>query len=123
MAMPAHVIDLAPTGEPEAGTVPSDKRLSGDGATLTWNAFSDASGRFHVGHWRHGPGTIQVSYDEDELCVILSGTARLTGPDGASAEFGPGRAFLIAAGFEGTWESVGEVTKIYAINLPAGAAG
>jgi uncharacterized cupin superfamily protein len=47
--------------------------------------------------------------------VIIEGRARLTDAQGAGVEFGPGEAFVIAAGFEGTWESVGRLTKIYAI--------
>ena len=34
---------------------------------------------------------------------------------GADQAFGPGEAFLIKPGFRGTWESIGRVTKIYAI--------
>jgi uncharacterized cupin superfamily protein len=117
-ALPRHIHRLGAAGPVETGRVPPDKRLSGDGATATWNAFSDPSGRFHAGHWRHGPGAIAVSYAEDELCVILSGTVRLTGADGVAADFGPGDAFVIAAGFAGTWDSLTEVTKIYAILLP-----
>jgi uncharacterized protein len=61
---------------------------------------------------------LRVAYAETELCVLVHGRVRLTGPDG-SAEFGPGEAFVIEGGFEGTWESIGEVTKIYAILDPA----
>ena len=117
---PDHVHPLTMTGPGEADAVAPGKLLAGSGATTAWNAFSDASGRFHVGHWRHGPGRIAVAYDEDELCVIVAGEAVLTDDAGHSARFGPGDAFAISAGFTGTWESVGEVTKIYAILLPEG---
>jgi uncharacterized cupin superfamily protein len=59
-----------------------------------------------------------VAYTEPELCVILEGRVRLADASG-SAEFGPGDAFVIASGFRGTWESIGRVTKIYAILEPA----
>ena len=58
-----------------------------------------------------------VSYTETELCVLLEGRVRLT-DDRGSAEFAPGDAFVIAAGFRGTWESIGQVSKIYAILEP-----
>ncbi len=107
-----HAVTISGPGDP-ADAAP-DRLRAGSGAARVWNAFSDASGRFHAGHWRADPGTVEVNYTEDELCVILEGRVRLTGPDG-TAEFGPGDAFVIAAGFAGTWESVGRVTKIYAI--------
>jgi len=95
-----------------------EKLVSGSGLARVWNAFSDPAGRFHVGHWQSEAGVRAVRYTETELCVILEGRARLTGSGGASAEFGPGDAFVIAPGFEGAWESIGRVTKIYAILEP-----
>ena len=94
--------------------------LAGSGAAVAWNAFSDPSGRFHAGHWQAEPGMRAVAYTETELCVLLEGRVRLTDAAG-SVEFGPGDAFVIAAGFRGTWESIGRVTKIYAILEPAAA--
>lgn len=112
-----HVHPLTRDAAPDRSETPAGKLLAGSGVQEVWNAFSDAGGRFHTGFWRHGPGTLAVSYSETELCVILDGRVRLTGPDGI-ADFGPGDAFTIASGFEGTWESIGEVTKIYAILEP-----
>ena len=83
-----------------------------------WNAFSGGGGRFHAGHWQAEPGRIAVDYTETELCVLLVGRVRLTDESGASMDFGPGDAFVIDAGFKGTWESIGRVTKIYAILEP-----
>lgn len=109
-----HIHPLTREVTPNSSEAPAGKLLAGSGAQRVWNAFSDAGGRFHTGFWQHGPGTLAVSYTEAELCVILEGRVRLTGPDGA-AEFGPGEAFTIAPGFSGSWESIGTVTKIYAI--------
>ena len=63
------------------------------------------------------PACGAVVYDETEFCVILEGRVRLEGPGGA-VEFGPGDAFVIEGGFAGTWESIGRVTKLYAILEP-----
>lgn len=115
----AHVHRLSREGPGLAADAAAEKVLAGSGAALAWNAFSDAGGRFHVGQWQHGPGRLAVNYAESELCVILEGRVRLTDSAGAEAEFGPGAAFVIAAGFGGTWESIGRVTKIYAILEPA----
>ena len=63
-----------------------------------------------------------MDYTETELCVLLVGRVRLTDETGASMHFGPGEAFVIDAGFRGTWESIGQVTKIYAILEPESEA-
>ena len=75
-------------------------------------------GRFHVGHWQAEPGRRAVDYTESELCVLLEGRVRLTDAAGSAVEFGPGDAFVIAPGFTGAWESIGRVTKIYAVLEP-----
>lgn len=113
----AHVHRLARDGAPEPADALPDRVLAGSGAAAAWNAFSDPTGRFHAGIWRAEPGIRAVSYTETELCVILEGRVRLAAADG-SAEFGPGDAFVIAAGFVGSWECIGAVAKIYAILEP-----
>jgi uncharacterized cupin superfamily protein len=109
---------LTRDGTAEAADASPEKVLAGSGAARAWNAFSDASGRFHAGHWQAEPGVRAVDYAESEVCVILEGRVRLRDADGAAGEFGPGDAFVIAAGFRGTWESIGRVTKIYAVLEP-----
>ena len=110
-----HPLDRA--GEPEPADAAPERVRAGSGVARLWNAFSDPSGRFHAGHWQAEPGVLAVDYTETELCLILEGRARLTSAEG-SVEYGPGEAFVIAAGFKGTWESIGRVTKIYAILMP-----
>ena len=60
-----------------------EKLISGTPETQVWNAFSDASEQFHVGHWGSGPCKINVSYTENELCVLVKGRARVTDDTGA----------------------------------------
>lgn len=113
----AHVHRLDRTGTPEPADAAPDRVRAGSGGAVAWNAFSDPSGRFHAGIWSAEPGIRAVAYTETELCVILKGRVRLAAGDG-SVEYGPGEAFVIAAGFEGTWECIGPVAKIYAILEP-----
>jgi uncharacterized cupin superfamily protein len=115
---PSHVHPLSRTGGAEPADTAPERVIAGSGHARAWNAFSDASGRFHAGYWQAEPGRISVAYTESELCVIMVGRVRLTDAAGSSAEFGPGDAFVVAAGFTGTWESIGRVTKIYAILEP-----
>ncbi|MGH6719485.1 MAG: cupin domain-containing protein, partial [Alphaproteobacteria bacterium] len=55
-------------------------------------------------------------YAEDELCVLLSGRVVLTDAQGAQRTFVAGDAFVVPAGFLGTWEVVETARKIYAIH-------
>jgi uncharacterized cupin superfamily protein len=111
----AHVHRLTETDTPEESEAPPGKLVAGSGFTRTWNGYS--AGRFHAGLWSHGPGVLAVDYTETELCVLLEGRVRLANAEG-SVEYAEGDAFVIAPGFRGTWESVGRVTKAYAILEP-----
>jgi len=99
---------LVETGKP--GNV-----VSGDPATGVQNYFTDGTGQFFSGIWESSPGKWRVSYAENEFCGILSGRVILTGADGKAQEFKTGDAFVIPAGFEGTWETIEPVRKWYAI--------
>ena len=89
--------------------------VSGDPVTRLQNYFSDDSGQFFSGIWESSPGKWHVSYSENEFCGILSGRVVLTGADGKAQEFKTGDAFVIPAGFEGTWETIEACRKWYAI--------
>jgi uncharacterized protein len=119
---PSHVHVLSRSGAATPADTPPDRVIAGSGAARAWNAFSDPSGRFHAGYWQAEPGRLSVAYTESELCVILVGRVRLIDERGSTADFGPGDAFVIAAGFHGTWEASGRVTKIYAILEPEAEA-
>lgn len=112
---PALPFLITRDGEAEADTIAPEKLIHGDPATRLWHAFSDPSEQFHVGHWSSGVCKLNVSYSEQELCVLLEGEAIVTDMAGNSRTFGKGEAFVIPAGFEGTWESTQPVVKIYAI--------
>ncbi|CUK18285.1 hypothetical protein RUE5091_04239 [Ruegeria denitrificans] len=94
--------------------ISSEKLVSGNAATKLWNAFSDSTEQFHVGQWSSEPCKLNVSYSENELCVLVEGTATIENQDGESWTYSEGDAFIIPAGFIGTWESVTAVRKIYA---------
>ena len=99
-------------------TIAAEKLLSGEAVTNVWNAFSDASEQFHVGHWGSKACKLEVSYTENEFCLLLKGQAILTDENGNSVTYNTGEPFLIQAGFKGTWESVGDVLKIYVVFEP-----
>ncbi|MCG3202780.1 MAG: hypothetical protein NFCOHLIN_02666 [Gammaproteobacteria bacterium] len=89
--------------------------LAGSPVTTLYNYHSDADDHFFTGVWESTPGKWEVVYTEEEFCVILSGRIVLTDEEGHAEAFGPGDAFVIPAGFTGTWETVEPVRKLYAI--------
>jgi len=106
---------LTRNADPDEAETSLDRVVAGSGFTRTWNGYT--AGGFHAGLWSHGPGVLAVAYSETELCTILEGRVRLTS-DAGSVEYEEGESFVIAPGFRGTWESVGRVTKVYAILDP-----
>ena len=77
--------------------------------------FSNYRGNFHCGVWVSEPGTWRVHYTEDEFCHLIEGESVLTDAAGVAHRYGTGDAFVIPAGFSGSWQSIGNVRKYYAI--------
>jgi uncharacterized protein len=96
---------------------PADRLLSGNPLTTARNFFSDAQHGFHVGTWQSSVGRWRVTYKEHEFCHITSGRVRIR-TEQRQWEFGPGRSFVIPAGFEGIWEVLEPVSKLYVIFEP-----
>ena len=95
-----------------------EKLVKGSGVTQTWNAFTGEDDRLYCGIWESAKGTVNVDYTEWEFCHFIQGEAVLTREDGKSWTFSKGDAFVIPAGFKGTWETVRKVKKHYVILLP-----
>lgn len=110
---PSRIHPVTRSGSGTAALHPKDRIVSGSGKATIWEVFTDASGRFHTGHVADEVGIHTVVYSATEFSMILEGRLRLDGPDG-TATFGPGEAFVIEAGFLGTWETLEPVTRIYA---------
>jgi hypothetical protein len=95
-----------------------EKVVKGNPVTQTWNAFTGEDERLHCGIWESSKGTVRVSYDEWEFCHFIQGEAILTSDEGKTWRLSKGDAFIIPAGFKGTWETVRKVKKHYVILLP-----
>lgn len=121
--MALHPILMPLTGPdapaPEHGQGSAGKLLSGEYQTTTWNHHTGENGRLFCGVWESTPGKVVIDYTEWEFCHLISGRIVLTAEDGVSWAFGPGDAFMIPAGFRGTWETVEAVRKHYVILTPA----
>ena len=93
------------------------ERLVGGKPPLTRvsNYFSDSTQQFHAGRWSATRGKWRVSYTESELCVMTAGRVVIESASGERNTFVAGDAFVVPAGFSGTWEVLEDCSKIYAI--------
>ncbi|MFS8039280.1 cupin domain-containing protein [Xanthobacter sp. AM11] len=91
-------------------------------ATTVHEWYQDRTGAFSAGFWASEPSEIEVSYDEDEFCVLVEGTVELTDASGHTETYEAGAAFLIPSGFKGIWKSVTPVRKFYVVHLPKAPA-
>jgi len=116
--MSAEIVPVTITGEGEASRPAAERLIAGEPLQRAWNAFTDADEQFHVGHWSSTRGVWRVRYTECELCVLTAGRVELVSAAGVRSSFGPGDAFVVPAGFSGTWSVIEDCTKIYAIFIP-----
>ncbi|HEY0766602.1 MAG TPA: cupin domain-containing protein [Steroidobacteraceae bacterium] len=109
------IIPLDGRVEAEVSELPSGRLLAGTPELLVRNFFTDASQQFFAGRWSATRGKWRVRYTENELCVMTSGRVTIESATGERRSFGPGDAFVVPAGFAGTWEVVEDCSKIYAV--------
>lgn len=89
--------------------------LEGNPKTVTRNFFMDTTEQFFAGIWESTRGKWPISYSENEFVHMLAGEAVLTAEDGTAESVRAGDSFVVPAGFKGTWESLTDVKKLYAI--------
>jgi uncharacterized protein len=106
--------------EVEVGQASAARLLAGQYKTKTWNHFTGEDDRLFCGIWECTPGKASLTYDEWEFCHIISGEAVLTNDQGKSWTVAEGDAFIIPAGFSGTWETIKKLRKHYVILNPKG---
>jgi uncharacterized cupin superfamily protein len=98
---------------------PALESLSGNPVTRVANYFNDTTQQFFAGRWSATRGKWRVRYTENELCVMTAGKVVIESESGERSSFGAGDAFVVPAGFAGTWEVLEDCSKIYAIFEPA----
>jgi uncharacterized cupin superfamily protein len=117
------VLDRLLTGE-SANPSP-EKILAGIPRTRVSNQYSDGTQQFFCGLWSSTSGRWRIRYTEHEFCVLIEGRVRIESVSGERNEFRAGDAFVVPAGFEGTWEVVEPCKKWYAVfegrPMPRGA--
>jgi uncharacterized cupin superfamily protein len=107
------LLDRFQTGE-SANPSP-EKILSGIPRTRVSNQYVDRTNQFFCGVWSSTSGKWRVRYTEHEFCVLFEGRVRLESVQGDKYDFKAGDAFIMPAGFEGTWEVVEPCKKWYAV--------
>lgn len=95
-----------------------EKPVSGAPKTTTQNFYTDATDALFSGIWTSTRGKWPVEYQEEEFVYLVKGKVKLTAANGKSRTYKAGDAFVIPAGFRGTWETLEPVRKYYAIWTP-----
>ncbi len=113
--MAPRIISLSGSVESESSAPAPDRLIAGDPRQTVSNYFADGTQQFFAGRWSSTRGTWRVRYSEDELCVMTSGRVVITAEDGTAHTFVGGDAFVVPAGFSGTWTVLEDCTKIYAL--------
>jgi uncharacterized cupin superfamily protein len=115
MNAPRSLIVLDPAAAGEAAGPRPETILAGSPVARAANQYTDERGEFYCGVWSGTAGQWRIRYTEHEFCVILAGRVRIESAAGESWEFGPGDAFVVPAGFEGTWAVLAPCRKWYAV--------
>jgi len=113
--MSSGIVRLDGAVEADVSEPPADRLLAGTPELQVRNFFTDTSQQFFAGRWSASCGKWRVRYTENELCVMTAGRVIIESAGGERSSFGPGDAFVVPAGFVGTWEVVEDCSKIYAI--------
>lgn len=92
-----------------------ERLLKGNPLRTTWEHFLTANGDLSAGIWACEPGAWNIAFDpgKDEFFCVIEGRIRIASTSGAVAEFGPGDACVIPAGFTGSFEVLEAVRKHY----------
>jgi uncharacterized protein len=101
--------------ESQEARLDPERLVSGQPVTRVANYFTDTTQQFFAGRWSATRGKWRVRYTENELCVMTAGRVVIESESGQRSTFGPGDAFVVPAGFAGTWEVLEDCSKIYAI--------
>jgi uncharacterized cupin superfamily protein len=113
--MSNQIVDFRMRIDGETTSPAADRLLTGQPSQQVFNYFSDATLQFHTGVWTSTRGKWRIRYSESEFCCLTRGRVLLENEAGQRWSFAAGDAFLVPAGFAGTWEVIEDCTKFYAI--------
>jgi uncharacterized cupin superfamily protein len=113
--MPISLVLLDGPIESDEAPPAADRLIAGNPVTRVANYFSDSTQQFFAGRWSATRGKWRVHYTENELCVMTAGRVVIESDSGERNTFASGDAFVVPAGFSGTWEVLEDCSKLYAI--------
>lgn len=115
--MPQLTVFAAQDPEPALDRPRPDRLIKGNPLRTTHEHFLAPSGDLCAGTWQCEPGAWQIAFADgkDEFFCIIDGRIRITDEAGVAAEFGPGEAGVIPAGFKGSFEVLEMVRKYYVV--------
>ena len=113
--MSSSIVRLDGAIEAEISELPAERLIAGAPELQVRNYFTDSSQQFFAGRWSATRGKWRVRYTENELCVMTAGKVVIESTGGERMSFAAGDAFVIPAGFTGTWEVLDDCAKVYAI--------
>lgn len=88
--------------------------VAGDPKTMYGELLSQDG--LDVGVWRCTVGSFVVEdYSIDEVMLLLSGKMRLTDTEGNAKELSKGDLFFIPKGWNGRWDVIEDMEKVYVI--------
>lgn len=121
VAMNTSIVVLDGPVESQVTEPAADRLVAGKPVMRVSNYFSDSTQQFFAGRWAATRGTWRVRYTENELCVMTAGRVVIESESGQRSRFAAGDAFVVPAGFSGTWEVLEDCSKIYAIFEASGS--
>ena len=123
MSNTPRIVTLDRVVQGEAANPSPENILAGIPRARVANQYTDASNQFFCGMWHSNSGKWRIRYTEHEFCVMLEGRVRIEAISGERYEFRAGDAFVVPAGFEGSWEVIEACRKWYAIFEAKSAGG
>ena len=91
--------------------------VKGEPTMKTWVLHTSNDGSMISGIWTATQGTYHATYSEYEFVHLIEGRITITPDDEEPINVGPGDAFVVEAGFKGTWEILESVIKHFDIKL------
>lgn len=92
-------------------------KVEGNPTMKTWIEYTSEDGSMISGWWEATPGTYRATYAAWEFVHLIEGRITITPNDGTPQQVGPGDAFVVEQGFDGTWKIEEKVLKHFAIKL------
>lgn len=93
------------------------EKVEGNPTMTTWIEYTSPDESMITGCWSATPGIYRASYANWEFIHLIEGEVIITQDGQDPVTLLPGDAFMVDAGFTGTWEILKPVFKHFAIKL------